>query len=330
MGRDEEYFKWIKCGKVFDPQDLKTASWMDKFAQSPSVLVKDNGVRIFFCSRPPLDVTGLYVSRLAYVDVSHDNLTEVIKVCEQPLLALGDYGCFDEFGTNPVSVIRNDQEIWAYYAGWTRCESVPFNAAIGLAISKNGGETFERLGAGPVLSFTPDEPFLLGSPRIKRFNGGWQLWYVAGKEWKVLDGTTEPIYKIRMAVSDDGIHWKKLGKDLIPDVIGEHECQACADVTFCNGIYHMFFSFRDIRDYKGPFGGYRMGYASSIDMETWIRDDGRSQLTLSASGWDSGMVSYPHVFAFKGKTYMLYQGNGMGLEGFGLAVLQDETVWAAK
>lgn len=320
-------FKWKKLGKVFDPKDLRTGSWMHEFAQSPSVLVGDDAVRVYFCSRPAPSPDGQYLSYISFIDLDRQNLLNILRVCERPILPLGKYGTFDEFGTYPVSVIRNGEEIRAYYAGWTRCESVPFNAAIGVAVSMDGGETFHRLGDGPVLSYTSDEPFLLGSPRIRCFAGRWQLWYVAGKQWQVIDGKPEPLYKIRVAFSDDGIHWTKHGQDLIADRLGEQECQACPDVTYRNGRYHMFFSFRDMRNYKEREGGYRIGYASSPDMLKWKRDDDLVSIGLSDAGWDCEMVNYPHLFELDGATYMLYQGNGMGREGFGLAVLESEAAW---
>lgn len=315
-------FTWKKLGKVFDPKDLTTPSWMHDYAQSPSVLIEDDHVRVYFCSRPTPGPDGLYLSYISFVDLDRANLLNILRVCDKPVLELGKYGTFDEFGTYPVSVIRYGDEVRAYYAGWTRCESVPFNAAVGLAISRDGGDTFERLGDGPVLAYAPDEPFLLGSPRIRRFGDRWQLWYVAGREWRMTDGKPEPIYKIRMATSDDGIRWTRLGRDLIADKLGEHECQACADVIERDGRYHMFFSYRDIRNYRGREGGYRIGYASSPDLLNWTRDDSLVDIGVSETGWDSEMVNYPHVFELDGATYMLYQGNEMGRAGFGLAVLE--------
>lgn len=320
-------FRWKKLGKVFDPRDLTEESWMREFAQSPSVLIGEQAVRVYFCSRPAPSADGQYLSYIAFIDLDRRDLRKIVRVCERPVLELGKYGTFDEFGTYPVSVIPDGEAIRAYYAGWTRCESVPFNAAIGLAVSRDGGDTFQRLGDGPVLSYTPDEPFLLGSPRVRRFEGRWQLWYVAGKEWRMTDGKPEPIYKIRMATSVDGINWDKLGRDLIADKLGEHECQACPDVIYRHGRYHMFFSYRDIRNYKGREGGYRIGYASSPDMVNWQRNDALVEIGLSETGWDSEMVNYPHVFELDGATYMLYQGNGMGRAGFGLAVLESESAW---
>jgi predicted GH43/DUF377 family glycosyl hydrolase len=316
-------FRWKKLGKIFDPKDLKAGSWMREFAQSPSALVDQDHVRVYFCSRPAPDPSGQYLSYISFVDLDRKNLLTVLRVCERPVLSLGKCGTFDEFGTYPVSVIRHESEVRAYYAGWTRCESVPFNAAIGLAISRDGGESFQRLGDGPVLSYSPDEPFLLGSPRVRKFGDQWHLWYVSGKQWLKTSGRPEPVYKIRMAFSENGIDWIKHGKDLIADKLGPHECQACPDVIYRDGEYHMFFSYRDIHNYKGREGGYRIGYASSANMIDWIRNDERVDIRLSQAGWDSEMVNYPHVFTLGDETYMLYQGNEMGRAGFGLARLEE-------
>jgi predicted GH43/DUF377 family glycosyl hydrolase len=319
--------KWKKLGKLFDPKDLQHESWMKEFAQSPSVLVYETHVRVYFTSRPPPTADGQYRSFLTYIDVDRNNLLRPVRVCNQPILGLGDCGTFDEFGTTPISVIRHNDEVRVYYAGWTRCESVPFNGAIGMAISHNGGESFTRLGQGPILSYSPDEPYLIGSPRIRKFGEKWFLWYVSGREWLRIHDKPEPIYKIRMATSVDGINWEKHGKDLIADKLGEHECQACADVFFRDGKYHMFFSYRNSHNYKSKEGGYRIGYASSMDLLQWSRCDEMAGMEVSTTGWDSEMVNYPHVFMLNGLTYMLYQGNGMGREGMGLAQLVEPNDW---
>lgn len=320
-------FKWEKLGKLFDPAERQSGSWMHAFAQSPSVVLYETHVRVYFCTRPKPDADGMYLSYLAYLDLDRRNLLDIVKVCKRPLLNLGARGTFDEFGTNPISVIRDGDEMRVYYAGWTRCESVPINGAIGVAISRDGGESFVRLGDGPVLSYGPDEPFMLGSPRIRKFGATWYLWYVSGKEWLKTEGKPEPVYRIRMASSEDGLNWVKHGRDLLERRLGEHECQACPDVLFAGGRYHMFFSYRRSHHYKSREGGYRIGYAVSDDMLNWQRCDEMAGMEVSASGWDSQMVNYPHVFMLDGETYMLYQGNDMGRTGIGLARLVSPRDW---
>lgn len=168
-------FKWKKLGKVFTPQEVQGRSWLKEFAQAPATRVFDDFVRVYFSCRPPADVNGQYISYSAFADLDRTNLFKVRHVAEQPILSLGALGEFDEFGTYPVSVIRDGVEVRAYYAGWTRCESVPFNVAIGIATSRDDGATFTKLGNGPVLSYSPDEPYVLSGPKIRRFNDVWYL-----------------------------------------------------------------------------------------------------------------------------------------------------------
>jgi hypothetical protein len=315
-------FEWKKRGLLFDPTGVSGRDWLKEFAQAPATLIFDDFVRVYFSCRPPADANGQYVSYSAYVDLNRNNLFDIIGVAERPFLELGDSGTFDEFGTYPVSVIRDGADVLAYYAGWTRCESVPFNVAIGMARSTDGGVTFSRCGPGPVLPYSQDEPFVLSGPKIRRFGGKWYLWYIAGRKWKMAAGRAEPVYKIRMASSDDGVNWTRHGRDLIESRIEADEAQASPDVFYSDGRYHMFFCYRYSTDFRGKAKGYRIGYARSDDMETWVREDSLAGIEVSGSGWDSEMLSYPHVFALDGRTYMLYLGNDVGKRGFGLAELQ--------
>ena len=82
-------FRWKKLGKVFDPKDLSDASWMNEFAQSPSVVIEETYVRVFFCSRPLPDSDGQYLSYIAYIDLDRNNLLHIRRVSHQPVLPLG-------------------------------------------------------------------------------------------------------------------------------------------------------------------------------------------------------------------------------------------------
>lgn len=145
---------WQKLGKVFTPQEFTGYSWMQEFAQAPATLLLDDRVRVYFSCRPQPDSKGQYVSYSAYVDLDRKDLTKKLQISKKPILSLGGFGEFDEFGTYPVSIVRCNDKIRAYYAGWTRCESVPFNVAIGMAESVDGGETFVKFGPGPIMSYS--------------------------------------------------------------------------------------------------------------------------------------------------------------------------------
>jgi predicted GH43/DUF377 family glycosyl hydrolase len=323
----EAAFEWEKLGRVFDPSSVAGRPWLKEFAQAPASLLLDDVLRVYFSCRPPADATGQYVSYSAYVDLDRMDPTRVVAVAEEPILSLGGLGTFDEFGTYPVSVIQLGDKVRAYYAGWTRCASVPFNVAIGCAESTDGGKAFERLGPGPVLPYSIDEPFVMSGPKIRRFNGQFYLFYIAGKSWKMVEGRAEPVYRIRMASSSDGLSWTKHNTDLIETRIEADEAQASPDVFYADGLYHMFFCYRYSEGYRGHEKGYRIGYAYSRDLQDWTRDDDRAGITVSPEGWDSEMVSYPHVFELNGAVYMAYLGNAVGREGFGLAQLKSPLGW---
>lgn len=315
-------FEWEKLGRIYNPYNFEDrADWMFEFAQAPSALVYEDFVRVYFGSRPKRDSNGQYVTYSSYVDLNRNNLFNVRGFAKEPVLKLGKYGCFDEFGTYPLSVIRKKNEIWGYYAGWTRCESVPFNVGIGLAISKDNGETFQKLGEGPIIPYTLDEPFVLSGPKIRMFGDMYYLFYIAGNQWVNIDGKPEISHKIRLASSKDGIHWNKVNKNLIPEFWGENESQASPDVFYANGVYHMFFcgwvpsNFRETKKRV-------IGYAHSKDLINWVREDSKAGINLSKVGWDSNMVAYPHIFELDGETYMLYIGNEVGRYGFGVAKLK--------
>jgi predicted GH43/DUF377 family glycosyl hydrolase len=314
-------FTWKKLGKLFTPQEVPGREWLKEFAQAPAALVYKDFVRVYFSCRPAPDQAGRYVSYSAYVDLDRSNLFKILRVSERPVLELGGLGEFDEFGTYPVSVCRRGSEVYMYYGGWTRCESVPFNVAIGCAISRDQGATFTKLGHGPVLGPSLEEPYILSGPKIRLFNNQWYLWYIAGCKWKLVDGKPEPVYKIRMAVSSDGLHWTRLNRNIIENRIEEDEAQASPDVCYSGGKYHMFFCYRYSTRYRGREKGYRIGYASSTDLVHWLRDDSVAGIEVSDEGWDAQMISYPHVFQLDDKTYMAYLGNEVGRYGFGLAQL---------
>lgn len=315
--------KWTKRGLLFEPQKHALPNGCTDFAQSPQAIVFDDFVRIYFSTRSR-DAGGQYLSQIAFVDVDRD-LRQVLRVSTDPVIALGGLGCFDEHGIFPFHVLRHDGAIHAFTSGWSRRVSVPVETAIGLAVSRDDGLTFERVGPGPVMAPTPREPFLVGDPFVVVRDGLWRMWYIYGTSW--IESPEDPgparVYKIAAATSRDGIEWIRDGATIIPDVLGPHECQALPTVIEVDGVWHMYFCYRQATDFRSnPDRGYRLGHASSTDRRLWVRDDREGGLEVSATGWDSEMLCYPHTFWCDGQAYLLYNGNAFGRQGFGVAVME--------
>jgi hypothetical protein len=316
--------RWHKVGKIFDPADHTLVNNCVEFAQSPQALVLDDRVRVYFSTREHDDV-GKYLSHVAYVDYSRD-MKVLLEVSDHVVLPLGGLGCFDEHGIFPINVFDDSDRVLAYTTGWNRKVSVSVDASIGLAISHDKGETFERFGTGPVLSASLHEPFLVADAFVQRFQEKYHMWYIYGTRWQQFEDQDQPdrVYKIAHATSVDGISWNRDGRLIISDRLNENECQALPTVIYVDGRYHMYFCYRQADGFrKDTNRGYRIGYAYSTDLENWIRDDALAGIDLSEEGWDCEMQCYPHVFECDGQVFLLYNGNEFGRHGFGLAVLEN-------
>jgi hypothetical protein len=317
--------QWHKLGKIFDPTQHALPNGCVQFAQSPQALVFEDFVRIYFSTRAVDPVNGKYISHIAFVDMQK-NLRDIVRLSGGNVISLGGLGCFDEHGIFPMSVMRHGEAVYGYTCGWNRRVSVSVDTAIGLAISRDSGLTFQRIGDGPVLAASLHEPCLVGDGFVKVIDGVFHMWYIFGTGWKryALDTAPDRTYKVGHATSIDGIKWiKEEARQIIPDRLGPDESQALPTVIGIDGVYHMFFCYRESFDFRrGQGRGYRIGHAWSGDLTNWSRDDENPLLEGTSDEWDSEMQCYPHVFECDGKVYLLYNGNEFGRYGFGLAVLE--------
>jgi hypothetical protein len=317
--------KFNKIGKIFDPRDHNLSNNCYEYAQSPQAIVFDDFVRIFFSSREK-DKLGKYISHVFYVDFDKA-FRNILRVAEKPVIRLGELGCFDEHGIFPLSPFKEDDRILAFTTGWNRKVSTSADAAIGLAESRDGGRTFEKFGNGPIVAANLHEPFLVGDAFVSKYLGVYYMWYIYGLRW--ITNKTEPqpqrVYKISQATSVNLVDWKRDGTLLIPDVLGNDECQALPTVLESGGLFHMVFCYRHAFGFRNDkTKSYRIGYAYSSDLTQWHRDDVALGMDVSQNGWDSEMICYPHIFKCDEKIYLLYNGNEFGKHGFGLAVLDPK------
>lgn len=318
--------KWKKLGKIFDPTEHKLLSGCKFFAQSPQVVELEDSLRVYFSTREYELSTQKYLSHVAFVDFRKD-FSEIIGVSQHNVIPLGDLGAFDEHGIFPANVLPVGDELYAYTTGWSRRHSVSVETGIGIAISKDNGRTFNKLGNGPILTSSLDQPCLVADAFVIKEDDLFHMWYIYGSLWQVFEDNHAPdrTYKIAHATSVDGIEWAKDEKNnIVKDVLGNTEAQALPSVIELDGTYHMVFCYRESFDFRaGGKRSYRIGHASSSDLVNWRRDDSIMALEPGDIGeWDSEMQCYPHLFKCQGHIYLLYNGNEFGKFGFGLAKLE--------
>ncbi len=303
-----------KLGRIFHLEPSLQRS--TTHAQVPTVFVKEDVVRVYFAAR---GTDGK--SYPAYVDLAREDLTKIVNVHEQPIICLGKPGTFDDEGIMPACAITHGEEIWMYYSGWNQRVTVPYHNSTGLAVSRDGGNSFSRMFEGPILDRTPSEPYIAVTPSIIRDNDTWRCWYISGLRWEKIGDRFEPVYVIKYATSKNGIDWVRLNATCIPQA---HPLEAFSHPTVIRygGKFHMWYCYRHSRDYRDGEGSYQIGYGVSDDGTTWSRKDAEAGILPTESGWDSTMQCYPSVIQIDHQIYMFYNGNGFGQSGIGLAVLE--------
>ncbi|MCO6499923.1 MAG: hypothetical protein J5I47_06030 [Vicingus serpentipes] len=312
---------WEKLGQVLDLNKIENQDWMQEQAQNPYTVDMGDYIRVYFNCRAKKDPDGKSKSYAGFVDLDKNDLFKIINMSKKPIMEHGGMGDFDQFGIMAGSVVKFDNEYYLYYVGWTREYAVPYNWAIGLGISKDGGETFERYGRGPIIGASHNEPFLqAGCSTIIKIENVYHLWYTSGIDWIQTDSKPESVYQIMHAISSNGKDWTREGIPLIEEKYNK-EAQASPSVMFFGDKWHMVFSYRHSVDFRNKERGYRLGYAWSNNLKDWHRNDEFLNFDVSELGWDSEMVCYPHLCKINNEIYLFYCGNDFGKYGFGIAKL---------
>lgn len=304
---------WKKLGMVFD-LGKHHIDWLKSHAMLPTPLLIGDRIRVYFTGR---DQVGM--SRVSFVDLDRNDPARVIAVHDRPLLEVGRLGTFDDSGTLGTFAMAVDDKVYLYYNGYNRRVTVPWSNAIGLAVSQDGGLTFERAFEGPILDRTTVEPYFVITPCILRVGHLWHMWYTSGTGWTVVNNRPEPLYAIKYARSTDGISWKRDNVVCIPQASPE-EATARAAVFKDGSRYRMWFIYRGSRDFRDGVDSYRIGYAEANDLVHWERNDSKAGILPGPEDWDSKMQAYPAVIDTGKSRFMFYNGNGFGSAGFGCAV----------
>lgn len=305
--------RWKKLGLVY------CASGQNEFmvvgGRTPVPLhLEGNLYRIYFGA---YDAQGR--GRVFSLDLDLARPQEIMNLVQEPILGIGATGFFDDNGIIPSDVLRVGSDIYLYTIGFSVKNRLLFDAATGLAISRDNGYTFQKLN-GPIIDRGVDDPCFAASPTVLHEGETWRMWYVSCDHWLPHNGGYRHYYNIKHRTSTDGIYWDNHATTCI-DYENEYEYAISRpSVIFHRGIYRMWYSFRA----QPSVETYRIGYAESMDGLDWTRMDMESGIDVSPDGWDSEMICYPRVFEHEGKIYLLYNGNCYGKSGFGLAVLEED------
>jgi len=296
-------------GLLYCPEPLhpKLAS----HAANPlAVFLSGDIYRVFFSGRDNKNR-----SSVGFVDV--DILKrKVVYIHAVPVFEHGPDNSYYSHGVSIGNCYEADGKRYILFMGWQSPPGGHWKGDIGrLVLEEDYSLTLD--GCEPFLTIDSTDPISISYPWVLRGDSGiYHMWYGSTMTWNA--GNDEMLHVINSAVSADGHNWYREGL-AVPYEIGKAQAFSRPTVVGSREIgYDMWFSYR-----SGSGETYRIGYSFSKDGRTWELCLGAVGINVSDNGWDSEMIEYPYVFDHKGSRYMLYNGNGYGRTGFGLAVLEN-------
>jgi hypothetical protein len=295
---------WRKIGHIFAPDGSKT--WMRTHAANPvAEHLEGDRFRIYFSSRDEQNR-----SSISFVEIDLSDPKTILREADEPVLGPGDLAMFDDSGVSIGCIVPIGSKRLLYYMGWHLTVTVPWQNALGLAISDGPDEPFRRVSRFPIVELNETDPYTISYPWVIRENDIFRMWYGSNTQWGARKEDMRHL--IKYAESYDGIRWDR--KDIVAIDFNRSDeyamCKPC--VLKDSDCYRMWFCSRG--------GSYRIRYAESQDGIEWTRMDARAGIDVSSDGWDSEMIEYPCVFDHKGVRHMVYAGNRFGRTGFGLAM----------
>jgi hypothetical protein len=298
--------RWRKLGLAWGPSGA--LPWARTHAWLPTVVpVAQDRYRLLFGTRD--DESRTHVGSATW---SPEAPGKVFDVASEPALSAGPMGFFDDGGALPSCAVEADGRTLLYYTGRNESRTPPlFYSSIGLAVSDDGGRTFERLSPAPIMERSAHDPCLVASPSVLRDEGRWRMWYVSCFQWTREADGLHSYYHVKHAESDDGVTWRRDGTVCIGLLPGERNiARPC--VVRDGERYRMWYSYD-----RGH--GYRIGYAESDNGYTWARMDDEAGIDVSPDGFDSEAQSYPWVLLTPERAFLFYNGNRFGRDGVAIA-----------
>lgn len=299
--------RWEKLGQLYCPKSVHP-KLVSHAANPLAVLLGEDVYRVFFSGRDAQNR-----SSVGFVDVDIVK-REIVYIHDKPVFEHGPENSFYSHGVSIGNCYEVNGQRYILFMGWQCPLGEHWRGDIG------------RLALGPDCSLRLDsnEPFMstdaidqvsLSYPWVmQEENGTYQMWYGSTVTWDA--GNGEMLHVINHATSNDGAHWERHGLS-VPYQLGVAQAFSRPTVLKDADGFHMWFSYR-----SGTGQKYRIGYAVSTTGSEWELRLDEVGIDVSAEGWDSDMIEYPFVFDHKGARYMLYNGNGNGKTGFGLALLE--------
>lgn len=293
---------------------FETKTNLPKYTHAQNPFIEDlefPKIRIHFASRDNQNRSHAMCIETTYFDLTSGNKLQIKPF---QTLDLGEIGAFDDCGVMPHCIVKQRTETLLYYTGWSKSVTVPFSFHIGLAKRLPLDRNFSRVSKAPIIGRTNDDPFIVGAPFVLGQKPNLLMFYTSLLKWEEEGDQISHHYFIKRSTSLDGHKWQSNSEFIIKPFLNEI-AQARPVAIKYHGKNLLFFSSRSKNStYKLELAKFEQaGKFTRLPSPTFAG---------APDWWEIDMRCYAWPFIFQNELFILFNGNGYGVDGFGIAKLE--------
>jgi hypothetical protein len=300
-------YSWHKFGLVYNT--TMNPNWGESHALVPSpVVLSELKVRIY-CSF----IDSQFRGRIGFADIEVIKDTpQVVEVGKVPTLDLGESGSFSQYGVGLGTFWPNEVGGDLYFVGFDRPAGFKFKAFSGKAIYDEASMTYKHSSQGAVFGPECGGATIVGVHDIFQNGDSMHALVSIGSGFQIIDGKEFPKYQVHLAS----------GKDLESLAISPQPIISAEYPVYRIGrprIYQTSKGFEILVTAGDLAGNYLPRVFYSKDLQDWREGSCESFTRSTLLNFDDQHQCYLSRFSLSGDEYIVYNGNRMGINGFGIA-----------
>jgi hypothetical protein len=301
-------YNWKKTGLTYSSK-LSNPQWGQTHALVPTPVVIDSRTVAIYSSFIDSEFRG----RIGRVDVTIiEGIPEVSKIYQEPILDLGKVGTFSQYGVGMGAFWPNKVGGDLYYVAFDRPKEVKFRAFTGKAVFEQKSGVYRHESSEPKFGPEMGGTTIVGLHDILEFDGLIHALISIGSGFEIINGKEFPQYQVHIAS----------GPDIDQLVINPTPIIEATKPTYRIGrprIKRILGGFEVLVTAGTIHGSYLPEAYYSSDLISWVRGPIDTFTKNSIDGFDDKHQCYLSRFELNDETWIVYNGNQMGIDGFGFA-----------
>ena len=301
-------YTWTKFGLTYD-STRHNPTWGRTHALVPTPQVISSNEVAIYSSFIDQDFRG----RIGRVNIGFNRgYPEVIDINHEPILNIGVEGSFSQYGVGMGTFWPNQEYGDLYFVAFDRPKGFKFKAFTGRAIFDLSSKKYVQVSEVPKFGPELGGRTIVGVHDIFQHDGLIHILVSIGSGFEIINGKEYPQYEVHLASGSDLEHIEISNKPIIEARYPVYRIGRPRITKITNGF--------EILVTAGTINGtYLPESYYSLNLKEWTKGSVESFTSTHIKDFDDQHQCYLSRFTLDGEEWIVYNGNKMGLGGFGFA-----------